>query len=457
MSKSLERLSSGLKINKASDDPAGLVISENMRAQISGLNQAIENSELATAMVQTAEGALTEIHSLLNSMRELAIHAANSGVASDADRAADQAEIENALATIQRISEYTQFGTKSLLDGSNGLTGAVIEGAVEYLAAGAQTASGYYSMNVSTRAEKAIVQTANSGLIAGITADESLVLTNNITGATATIYLEAGDNAQTIADKINAYTDTLGVEVATDGTDLTVSSTIYGSDANFTIYSDNEATDGSQSGFSAAGDTGNGIDVAGTFVYDGVAYQVEGVGAVMHGRSGTPAEGLQVFYNGATGSDIGRVLISNQSMTFQVGPNADQTVSVAVANIASRELGRGLDAAFDGSNQFRNLSEISVLDTSMANDTLSVIDKAIAEISAIRGDLGAFQGNTLESGLNSLRVAQENLVAAESIIRDTDMAAEVASFTRSQIMLQSATAMLSHANSTPSIVLQLLG
>ena len=118
LSASMEKLSSGLRINKGSDDPAGLVISEQFRAQIAGLNQAIENSEGSINMVQTAEGALTEISNLLISMRELAIHAANEGFTDANQLAADQAEIDNAIQTIDRIAATTQFGTKKLLDGS---------------------------------------------------------------------------------------------------------------------------------------------------------------------------------------------------------------------------------------------------------------------------------------------------------------------------------------------------
>ena len=115
---SLEKLSSGLRINKAADDSAGLVISEQMRAQITGLNQAIDNSETAVSMVQTAEGALDEINSLLNKARELTLHAANEGANDINQLQADQAELDNVIASIDRIADFTQFGTKKLLDGS---------------------------------------------------------------------------------------------------------------------------------------------------------------------------------------------------------------------------------------------------------------------------------------------------------------------------------------------------
>ena len=458
LSRSLENLSSGLRINKSADDPAGLVVSENMRAQIAGLSQAIENSELATAMVQTAEGALTEVHSLLTSMRELAIHAANEGANSAADLAADQSEIDNAIATINRIASQTQFGTKKLLDGSNGVTGTVTSGSVSFLSGTSSTTAGTYDVEVTTQAEKATHTTGNSAAITGITADETLTLTNDDTSVSVTINLVAGDNRQTILDKINAYTSSTSVEATADGTNnITLTSTVYGTAGDFTIVSDTAATDGTQSGFSAgAGNTDNGVNIAGTFDSGSSSYQADGAGSVLTGRAGSVVEGLQVSTVAAAGT-AGTVAVANNSLVFQVGANSGQTVTLSIDNMAASNMGGGLDAANGGSNQYTSLAQISILDATSASDSLAVIDQAISDVSSLRGTLGAFQSNTLESGMNNLRVAEENLVAAESIVRDTDMAAEMATFTRNQIMLQAATAMLSHANSSPQVVLQLLG
>ncbi len=457
LSRSLERLSSGLRINKSADDPAGLVVSENMRAQIAGLGQAIENSELATAMVQTAEGALTEVHALLMGMRELAIHAANEGANSVADLSADQAEIDNGMATINRIASQTQFGTKKLLDGSNGVTGVVTSGSVTFLGGGSETQSGTYDIEVTTQAEMATLSTGNSGAIAGIAADETLTLTNDSTGVSVTINLNAGDNRQTIIDKINAFSGSTSVEAAINGAnDITLTSSLYGTAGDFTVVSNNAATDGTQSGFSAgAGDTDNGVNIAGTYDSAGASYQADGMGAILTGRAGSIVDGLVVQTTAAAGT-AGTVVVSNNSLVFQVGANTGQQVNLSIGNMSASNLAKGLDTTGGGTNQFANLAEVSILDAVKAADSLAIIDAAIEEISSIRGTLGAFQSNTLESGIANLRVAEENLIAAESTIRDTDMAAEMATFTRNQIMLQAATAMLSNANSTPQVVLQLL-
>ena len=457
LTKSLERLSSGLRINKSADDPAGLVVSENMRAQIIGLGQAIENSETATAMVQTAEGALTEVHALLLSMRELAVHAANEGANSAADLAADQAEIDNALDTIDRIAAQTQFGTKLLLDGSNGVTGTVT-GSIAFLGGTQSTTAGTYTVTVTTQAEKATVTTGNSAAITGITADETLTLTNDDSGASVTIALLAGDNRQTIIDKINAYTSTTLVEASVNGAnDIQLDSVVYGTAGDFTIVSDNAAVDGTQSGFSAGGgDTDDGVNIAGTFDVGATTYQADGAGAILTGRAGSAVEGLQVQTTAAAGA-AGTVTVTNNSLVFQVGANSGQTVNLAIDNVGTSYMGKGLDVTSGGTNIFSSLGEVSILDAASASDAIDIIDKAITDISSLRGMLGAFQSNTLESGINNLRVSEENLVAAESIIRDTDMAEEMAVFTRNQIMIQAATAMLAQANASPQVVLQLLG
>ncbi len=155
LAKSIERLSSGLKINRGSDGPASLVISEKQRAQIAGLRQAIENTEKGASVVQTAEGALNEINSLLVRVRSLALDSANSGVNDDDALAANQAEIAAALDTIDRIANNTQFGTKKLLDGSAGVQGTASDSDVSVLKATSDTAAGSYTIAVTTAGERA--------------------------------------------------------------------------------------------------------------------------------------------------------------------------------------------------------------------------------------------------------------------------------------------------------------
>jgi len=150
LAKSTERLSSGLKVNRGADGPAALVISEKQRAQIAGLQQAIDNADKATAVVQTAEGALNEINNLLVKVRGLALDSANAGVNDDDALAANQAEIDNALDTLNRIAINTQFGQKKLLDGSSGIQGLATDADVTMLKTGPETKSGNYTVVITT-------------------------------------------------------------------------------------------------------------------------------------------------------------------------------------------------------------------------------------------------------------------------------------------------------------------
>ncbi|HRA88238.1 MAG TPA: flagellin hook IN motif-containing protein, partial [Planctomycetaceae bacterium] len=213
VSKSVERLSSGLKINRGADGPAALVISEKQRAQIAGLNQAIDNSEKAVSVVQTAEGALNEINSLLVKVRSLAIDSANSGVNDDEALAANQAEISNVLDTIDRIATNTQFGSKKLLDGSASAatTGVATDSDVSNIVATSATKSGSYDVNVTTAAEKAKVTGSATGVsgTAKLSGEETLTVTGSV--GTASVTLAAGLTQSGVIDAINAKTDETGV------------------------------------------------------------------------------------------------------------------------------------------------------------------------------------------------------------------------------------------------------
>ena len=313
LSKSIERLSSGQKINRGADGPAALVISEGMRSQIASLQQAADNNESAISMVQTAEGALNEVSKLLVDMRQRAVSAANVGINDSNMANASQKEIENALDAIDRISENTQFGSKYLLDGS----------------------------------EKAEISAESTG-----------------------------DPSEAAAEA--------------------------------------------------------------------------GTSAVTATATGDPSEAAEAVEK--TADTVISLMASPKSLSFQIGANKGQMVSVDLPNVATNQLALGVE----NNSGFSSLADLDVTTGEGAQDAMSVIDKAIEEIAVARGDLGAFQKNTLESNLTSLRIHTENLVAAESTIRDADMAVELAAFTRNQIMTQSATAQLAQANAVPKNVMALL-
>ncbi|MBN2071821.1 MAG: flagellin [Candidatus Krumholzibacteriota bacterium] len=438
VAKSLERLSSGLRVNRGADDPAGLVISQNMRAQISGIQQAIENAETATAMIQTAEGAMNEIHNLLNNIRELTIHAANTGANDSVMLSADQDEIDNAISTINRIAAQAQFGTKKLLDGSSGMSGTVTDSEVTFMDATVDTTEGTYALVVTTAAAQAHA-TAGTGQTAVLGATETLTVNG------VSISLAAGLSQAQVVTEINTYNSSTGATASVVGGALTITTDGYGSNETASVVS-NVAAATTSTGVGTTVITDDGVDIAGTI--GGLA--ATGNGLVLTGDTGLATAGLAISTAHAAGA-AGSVTVIDNSLVFQVGANKNQTVTIALNALSASNLGTNVTG-----NSFNNLGELSVLTAAGAQDSIEIIDQAIQQVSAKRGELGVFQKNTLVSSAANLAIAEENLVAAESIIRDVDFASEMAELTKNQILLQSGTAMLVQANQIPQVVLQLL-
>lgn len=444
VAKSVERLSSGVKVNRGADGPAALVISEKQRAQIAGLRSAIDNSEKAVSVVQTAEGALSEINSLLVKVRSLAIDSANEGV-NDADAlAANQAEIDNALDTIDRIANNTQFGTRKLLDGSSGVSGVVSDSDVTFLKGTTDTTAGNYSVSISQTGQRATV-TAATAQTTTLATDETLTVND------VSITLTAGLSQSQVVDRINEFSTQTGVTADIDSGSTRLYTNSFGSQASITVVS-NVADAGTSSGIGTSVATDDGRDVAGTI--NGAAFT--GSGNTATAITGA-AKGISLqFADGASVVDTvtgaqGTVSAVDNSLNFQIGANAGQTANIAVASVTTQALGFGV-----GGNQFNNLNEINVTSSDKAADSLAVIDAAIDEVTNSRGELGAFQANTLESTANNLRATLENTVNAESVIRDTDFAEEIAEFTKNQVLVQAGTSVLGNANQIPQQVLSLL-
>lgn len=451
LNKSLERLSSGLKINRGADGPAALVISEQQRAQIVGLNQAIENTSKAVSMVQTAEGALNEINRLLLKARGLALDSANAGV-NDADaQAANQAELTNLLETIDRIANNTQFGTKRVLNGAaqeNALaateTGVSVTGTLT-----TTPTVNAYTYSVTTAAQKAVTTGA-----AGFTGTGATVGTGNggsftINGVAIT--LADADTVATSVTKINNVLETNGVNVrassnagqleltATDfTTDITIAAgTITLADIGLAAGTDTH-TNGVLSFIDSTGAT---VNVTGTGNVFALTGELSGATVTLDADAANPTSSV---------APTNAVFDVGQKLVFQIGPNANQTASLSISSVKTDGLGVGAAVGVD------SLSDINVTTASGAQDAIAVIDQAIDEVTNKRGDLGAFQSNTLEATANNLRATLENTIAAESIIRDTDFAVEVANMTRAQTLMQTGISVLTNANQIPQLALALL-
>lgn len=367
MGKSLEKLSSGFRINRAADDAAGLVISQGLRAQVSGLRQATRNAQDGISVVQTAEGALNEVHNMLNRMRDLAVQSVNASNDSEA-RAAANNEITELKGEIGRIATQTKFGSQALLDGSYGLTPA---------------------------SSSAAVATASHTVTAGT--NDTFTVTHG--GDTYSVTLSAG--AKTGADLASEIQNGVRAAMLLNG-DTTKAE-------NFSVK---------------ATDAGAG------FTLD-ISFKLPDTETFTIGGNATGASALNF---GAVSA------ASGTAATFQVGANAGETIEVAGFNLSA--LASGITG--------------DVLTADNATSFISAMDTAIQSVSGARGQLGAVQ-NRFESTINNLQVTTENLAASESRIRDTDMALEMVSFTRHQVLQQAGTAMLGQANQLPQSVLRLLG
>ena len=458
--RSLEKLSSGMKVNRASDGAAAMIISEQMRAQISGVRQAIDNSETAIGMVQTAEGALSEVTGLLRRIRQLAVHAANEGANDDVMLRADQFEIENALETIDRMTFNTQFGLKKILDGSRGANGVAIGDNLEFVEASPNTRASPqkgYAVEVSQHATRAYIQGDSALTEDMINKGEILTIAEN--GRTVSFKTTRGDSvAQSLGKFRNEIMKSglqVNMRVDEDGV-IRLEHKQHGKAHTFSVSSSTAGVLSNRGG--ELQNAVKGRDIQGS-IGGQIAF---GQGQLLKGGEGTPVEGLTVRYMGrkssgsddpADGEEVGRIGLYQNSLIFQVGGNVGQTVSVSLDSTNTRTLGRGIENA----SGFRSLRDVNVTTAARAQDTQVLVDRAIDEITTTRAQMGAFQKNSLESNLNQLRITAENLISAESTIRDADMASEIAEFTRNTILVESTTAMLAHANQLPRSVLTLLG
>lgn len=294
LSKSIERLSTGYKINQAADSPAGLAISESLRAQISGLNQAVSNTQDAVNMVKTAEGALTEVHNLLRSMRTLAVHALNTGAVDSTQAAADQAQITSAIDALNRISSTTAFGGRKLLDGTAGVQGSITSGTgATFLTGNENTVAGNYTVTVNTAASQATYQGSNAATAATVTGTGDLSVAfaggdaGNLVfelgnGSLVTVALAAADNLASVQTKIDtafaAVAAPYKIDAGASGNFVTLTNTTAGAENQVKISTNSTAATLTKLGVTAGTTEGTGNfdaqSTAGTLTINGVNINV---------------------------------------------------------------------------------------------------------------------------------------------------------------------------------------
>jgi flagellin len=439
---SLERLSTGLKINRGADNPAGLIASENLRAEKTGIGQAIDNAERASNIIGTAEGGLGEVSALLTELQGLVSQAANTGGLSEEEITANQLQVDSILTTVNRIAQSTAFQGKKLLNGSYDYTTDNVTDVSDVRVNAARLPDGAtvaVAVDVTTSA-----QTGHVGKI-GAAADNITVEIAGNDGSEQLTFATATTVANMIT-AVNAVKTSTGVSGSLSGADLRLDSTGYGANSfvTVTVISGTWATIGGTGGRDAGRDAVVKVNGA-TATVDGKAVSFRNSNLDVEFNLDDAAN----ITNGVASFDI-----TGGGATFGLGAKATETdkAAIGIASVSTGSLG-------DGTNGY-----LSTLGTGGANALNStnlvtaqrVVDKAIKQVSQLRGRLGAFQKFTISSTVNSLGVAYENSSAAESAIRDADFAEETASLTRSQILSQAATTVLVQANASPQNALSLL-
>ncbi|MBC7075355.1 MAG: hypothetical protein H5T98_04670 [Syntrophomonadaceae bacterium] len=429
--KSLAKLSSGLRINSAADDAAGLAISEKMRGQIRGLEQASRNAQDGISLIQTAEGALNETHSILQRMRELAVQAA-SDTNNNNDRAEIQKEIDQLISEIDRISSDTEFNTKKLLNGDMGKVAQKTGGSAVFTnlyATGADLDSGSYTLTLTATGTDTFTVTSGATAVTNNTIENDISVqagaTINYGSYTLNVSKYDGSNADIELIGPNGTTSTVS------GAAVNASLDIGG--LTFDFATENITGDGTVK-FDL---TCNGleIDLSGDKTVNNSA-----IAAYAGETLNVGGFEFEVLTNHGADSDNANYTVINKAVKFQIGANKDQDTQLAINDMSSSALG---------------VNNIDVTNQTGANAAIETIQTAIDTVSSERAKLGAIQ-NRLEHTINNLGTSAENLTASESRIRDVDMAKEMMEFTKLSILSQAATAMLAQANQQPQTVLQLL-
>jgi len=477
LSRSMQRLSSGLRINSAKDDAAGLAISDRMTSQIRGLNQAARNSNDGISLAQTAEGALQETTNILQRMRELAIQSAND-TNSASDRASLQAEVNQLQLEMTRIASSTSFNGKNVLDGT--LTNAQFQvGAnsnetISFSIPSAESSQlGNHTLE-STNATTAGIEAATTSAAAvgnNNVATQTLTLFGPESSAASTISVTAGDSAKVIANAVNIKSTDTGIyaearttaTISGIGTAGIVSFELTGSNSTAipvsALVGASDLTDLSNAINDQAGNTGiiatlSG-DKASITLTQADGYDIK-IGNYTHS---TPADTMIVEGNESstpsqttlTSGTAGDSTVVGGKVSFYA--NGSYTVSSSVAAAAGSLFSTAAGAA-NGSSLY-SIDNVDISTVEGASEAIRAIDGAIGQIDSMRGDLGALQ-NRFESTIANLQNVSENLSAARSRILDADIAQETSNMTKNNILQQAGVAILTQANQTPQLALQLL-
>ncbi|MHC4414926.1 MAG: flagellin N-terminal helical domain-containing protein [Planctomycetota bacterium] len=464
----LQRLATGLRINRGADDPAGLIVSERLRSEMQGISQAVSNSERASSVIATSEGYLTEVADLLISIKGLIVETANSDGLSQQEIEANQLQVNSAIDAITRIANTASFAGLQLLDGS-----------LEYLTSGVATSAilgvdifgAKFGINPTVPVQVEVVSSAQTGALflsgntvgapGALLSSVSIEIVGNL-GIQSVSFI-SGTSLSAVVSAVNTFREATGVSAslvnpADQTSGLTFNSVGYGSDQFVSVRTIGEGGDFFSVHLSRNGpvtERDEGRDVSA--VVNGALAAGRGLDVTLN----TPALSLELNLTPVYGQTTGSMKsfeITGGGAVFQLGPRVSpsQQVGFGLQSVAASRLGGNV---IDGVRYF--LDSIAAgrpnsLIAGGAEQASKIVDAAISETSLLRGRLGALERNTIQTNIRSLQVGLENVTASESKIRDADFAAETAALTRAQILTQAGTSVLATANVMSQNVLVLL-
>lgn len=459
LSKSIERLSTGLRINRASDDAAGMAISSKMKTQIKGLGQASRNSSDGISVLETADGALNEVHNMLQRMRELSVQAAN-GTNTPDDLKAIQLEIASLREEIDRVSRDTEFNTKSLLDGTLDQRVYPDNRGIKRMDISDAVIPDIYSVNVTADAEHAVIEggqplSATDVVPAGATGK---VVING-----SEVEIKEGETFDVVYEKLRdaaelGEVNLLIVEDLTnktglpenefyvpgnvaDGGNLVFVSAEYGNNTEMNVKCDNADLATFLGISSDRTETGKDVEIAIDAADEGFSEQAtiltDGNFVTITDRNGFE---MKFEVEPGTSGTVNIEVADIGPMTLQIGANENQTMDVRIREISSQTL---------------YIDKVNVCTVTGADRAITSFDGAISKVSEVRSSIGAYQ-NRLDYTVASLDGTEENMTQALSRIEDVDMAEEMTEYTKDNILTQAATSVLAQANDLPQQVLQLL-
>lgn len=440
-SNSLTRLSTGSRINRGADDPAGLIASRVLDSELTAVNAAITNNQRTDSMLNVAEKAVNEVSGLLNEIKSLAIQSANEDGISADELAANQSQIDEALTAIDRIIGSAEFNGKKLLDGSLGITTTGVDTTkISDLRVFSRDPNAATNLNVSlttaaTQAEAALATTSAS-------ADTSVQVQGK--NGSVTLNVTTGENLSSVEAKIDAATTQTGVEAFISSNTLYLRSNDYGSSSfvRSTIIS------GDNTNFSAVNDSGSDAVVT----VNGQSTAVDGLTVNYSSNGVSMTFNLTEDYNDGTVTGDEAFTVENTGgATFQLGTTSTTRSTIGIDGVYSSQLGSAVTGYLE---TLRGGASNSVINN--PNQAAKIATEAAEQIAKVQGRLGGFQKFQVKTAMAQQTAAKEGLTSALSTIRDVDYASETAALNRSNVLLQSAISLLGLANQQSSQILSLL-